>query len=165
MIILTGAVAIGVGEKHSCAVKSDGSVWCWGHNNEGQLGDGTTTNSLVPVSVSSLSGAVGVSGGVEHSCAATSGGAVWCWGGNDKGQLGDGTTIDSLVVVQVVGVGGTGVLGSVVEIDSGLKHNCVRVSGGTVRCWGLNDKGQLGDNTTTDSSSPVQVVGVGGPGC
>ncbi len=115
MIILTGAVAIGVGEKHSCAVKSDGSVWCWGHNNEGQLGDGTT--------------------------------------------------IDSLVVVQVVGVGGTGVLGSVVEIDSGLKHNCVRVSGGTVRCWGLNDKGQLGDNTTTDSSSPVQVVGVGGPGC
>jgi len=161
---LSGVVSLGAGSKHSCAVRGDGSVWCWGLNNEGQLGDNSTTDSSSPVQVSGLTGAVGVAGGVEHSCAVKSDGSVWCWGGNDKGQLGDNSTTDSLVPVQVVGVGGTGTLASVTEIDSGLKHNCVRVGDGTVRCWGLNDKGQLGDNTTTDSSSPVQVVGVGGTG-
>jgi signal peptidase I len=161
---LSGVVALGIGSKHSCGVKSDGSVWCWGHNNEGQLGNGTTTDSSVPVQVAGLSSAVAVSGGVEHGCSVKGDETVWCWGRNDKGQLGDGTTTGSLAVVQVKGVGGVGVLGSAVDIASGLSHNCARLSDATVRCWGLNNKGQLGNGTTTDSATPVQVKGVAGVG-
>ncbi|MDH3730798.1 MAG: RCC1 repeat-containing protein, partial [Acidimicrobiia bacterium] len=168
--VLSGVASVGAGLKHSCAAKSDGTAWCWGLNDKGQLGDNSTTQSLVPVQVVGAGG-VGVLGGVSdvvagagHSCSAKSDGTAWCWGLNDKGQLGDNSTTQSLVPVQVVGAGGVGVLGGTVQSVSGLKHNCAALSDGTVWCWGLNDKGQLGDNTTTDSSVPVQVVGPGGVG-
>ena len=153
--LLSGAVSVAAGLKHACVAKSDGSVWCWGLNDKGQLGNNTTNDSLVPVQVKGASG-VGTLGGVvaltageSFSCAVKSDGSVWCWGRNDKGQLGNNTTKDSLVPVQVKGAGGVGLLSGVCRIAAGLKHACVAKSDGSVWCWGLNDKGQLGDDTTT----------------
>ena len=89
---LSGVVAVAGGRYHSLAVKSDGTVWAWGNNWLGQLGDGTTTDRSIPVQVSGLSGVVAVAGGDYHSLAVKSDGTVWAWGDNYHGQLGDGTT-------------------------------------------------------------------------
>jgi alpha-tubulin suppressor-like RCC1 family protein len=151
-------------------VKSDGSVWCWGLNGDGQLGDNTTTDRHYPVQVKgpggsgTLSGAASAEGGEKSTCAAKSDGTVWCWGRNDNGQLGDNTTTDRTAPVQVKGTGGSGTLTGVDSIAIGLTHVCAAKSDGTVWCWGRNDKGQLGDTTTTDRSAPVQVKGPGGSG-
>jgi len=168
--MLSGAVGIGAGSKHTCVVKTDGTVWCWGLNDRGQLGDGTNDDHSVPVQVKG-SGGTGtlttvteITAGLQHSCAVKTDGTAWCWGLNDKGQLGDNTTTDSSTPVQVKGPGGTGTLTTVTEITAGLQHSCAVKTDGTAWCWGLNNKGQLGDNTTTDSSTPVQVKGPGGTG-
>jgi alpha-tubulin suppressor-like RCC1 family protein len=138
-------------------------------NDKGQLGDGTTVDSPVPVQVAgpaggSLTAASVVSAGEGSTCVITSPAQVWCWGLNNKGQLGNNTTADSPVPVQVVGPGGVGVLSGALTISSGLTHSCVLSSGASVWCWGRNDKGQLGDGTTADSWFPVPVVGSGGIG-
>ena len=87
------ASSLSSGNAHNCAVTTAGAVWCWGQNDYGQLGDGTSTSSNTPVAVSGLgSGVVAVAAGYAHTCAVTSAGAVWCWGRNIYGQLGDGTT-------------------------------------------------------------------------
>ena len=98
------STALGAGGDHSCAVRSDGSVWCWGANESGQLGDGTVTDSDIPVQVVNVSGAKQVTTGNGFSCALDSAGAVWCWGKNDNGQLGIGNTLlDSPVPLEVLG--------------------------------------------------------------
>ncbi|MBT8202669.1 MAG: hypothetical protein KJO87_05120, partial [Acidimicrobiia bacterium] len=144
--------------------KGDGTVVCWGLNNAGQLGDGTTTDRNSATQVTAMTAAVGIDGGGVHTCVVKSDGTAWCWGKNDKGQLGDGTGSNSLTPVQVAGIGGTGSLTDAAVIGSGLTHACAGRSDGSAACWGLNDKGQLGDNTTTDSDWPVTVVGIGGVG-
>ncbi len=167
---LTGVASIGSGPRHNCAAKGDGSVWCWGLNNEGQLGDNTTTDRPAPVQVKgpggvgTLTGASAVTAGVEHACVVKSDGSVWCWGRNDKGQLGDNTTTDRLAPVQVKGPGGAGTLTGAVTIAAGGSSTCAVKTDASVWCWGLNNKGQLGDDTTTDRASPVQVKGPGGVG-
>jgi alpha-tubulin suppressor-like RCC1 family protein len=169
---LTGVarLASGEGAKHTCAAKTDGTAWCWGLNDKGQLGDTTTTDRSAPVQVvgaggtGTLAGVSRLTGGDNHTCAAKTDGTAWCWGLNDKGQLGDTTTTNRSWPVQVVGAGGTGTLAGVTRIAAGSKHVCAVKSDGTVWCWGLNDKGQLGDTTSTNRSWPVQVVGVGGSG-
>jgi signal peptidase I len=161
---LSGVVAVAAGDKHSCAVLDDGSVWCWGSNNEGQLGNNTTSDSWSPVGAGSFSSMVGVTAGEVHSCAVSSGGGVWCWGRNDKGQLGDDTGTDSESPVQVKGAGGSGALSGVVDLGSGQSHTCAATSSGAALCWGQGDKGQLGNNATAGSGHPVQVVGPGGSG-
>jgi alpha-tubulin suppressor-like RCC1 family protein len=100
-------VRLSAGYLHTCAVRPDATVWCWGRNSSGQLGDGTTVDKLTPVPVASLSNVVEVSVGAAHSCARKSDGTVWCWGGNGDGQLGDGTTADRLTPV-VAGRGPAG---------------------------------------------------------
>jgi alpha-tubulin suppressor-like RCC1 family protein len=101
---LGGAVSLGLGGNHSCAALTDGTARCWGENGRGQLGDGTTTDSLSPVVVSGLTGVILLAGGSAHTCAALSDGTVRCWGSNSYGQLGNGTTTDSSVPVTVVGL-------------------------------------------------------------
>ncbi len=133
-----------------------GSVWCWGRNTDGQLGDGTTVDRVTSVPVQNLTGASQVSCGDAHTCALNSNGTVWCWGGNRVGQLGDGTRTTRLTPVQVVGLSG------VTQISSGGGHTCARRTAGTAWCWGDNDFGQLGDGTTLDRLTPGRVAGLTG---
>ena len=135
---------------------TDSSLWTWGNNENGQLGDGTTTNRLSPVQVPGLTGLQGTAGGAEHSMALKSDGTVWAWGNNFYGQLGDGTTTDSLSPIQVPGLAG------IVAVAAGDYHSAALKYDGTVWTWGSNGNGQLGDGTTTDSLSPIQVPGLAG---
>ncbi|MBY9081309.1 RCC1 domain-containing protein, partial [Paenibacillus sp. CGMCC 1.18879] len=90
---LSGVTAIAAGSSHSLALKSDGSVWAWGYNGGGQLGDNSTTQRSVPVQVTGLTEVTAIAGGNNHSLALKSDGSVWAWGYNGGGQLGDGTTV------------------------------------------------------------------------
>jgi alpha-tubulin suppressor-like RCC1 family protein len=137
-------------------VTTTSAVQCWGDNDQGQLGNGTVTNSSTPVTVTGLSTASAISGGFNHSCALLSGGGVNCWGGNYVGQLGNGTTTSSSLPVAVSGISNATAISS----GSMSEHVCAVISGGTVRCWGSNRFGQLGNGTLTDSPVPVTVSGI-----
>ena len=155
---LTGVKAIKAGYEHCIALKNDSTVWTWGSNIFGQLGNGTNTNSTAPVQVSGLSGVIAVSGGQAgyHSLALKADGTVWTWGKNTEGQLGDGTLTNSNVPVQVPGLTG------IIAIAGGEYHSLALKNDGTVWAWGRNSNGQLGNNTTTLSSQPVQVYNLTG---
>ncbi len=152
------ASAVASGEDHTCALTTGGAVQCWGSNSNGQLGNGTTTDSTAPVQVSGLTtGVQAIAAGGDTSCAVTTAGAVKCWGYNGDGQLGNGSTVDSNVPVQV-----SGLTSGVKAIASGgglggFGHTCALTTGGGVQCWGSNSNGQLGNGTTTDSTTPVPV--------
>jgi alpha-tubulin suppressor-like RCC1 family protein len=153
---LSSGVSGVIAEGHTCALTNSGGVKCWGRNPYGQLGDGSTENRLVPVDVMGLnSGVIAVAVGNDHTCALTVSGGVKCWGRNSNGQLGDGTMIDSLTPVDVVGLS-SGVGG----ITVGTAHNCSLTSTGGVKCWGGNSYGQLGDGSTMQRLTPVDVVGL-----
>ena len=145
---------VSAGGNHACAVADNGTVWCWGRGDGGKLGNGADSDSSVPVQVSGISTAIDVSASDLVNCALLSDRTVQCWGGNGDGQLGNGTTGGSSNVP--VAVSG---LTSVAKIASGFRHNCAIRTDNTVWCWGDNDEGQLGDNSTTDRNTPVQVIG------
>lgn len=140
---------------HTCVVKANTTVACWGDNSNGQLGDGTTTDRRNPTPVAGLSGVTAITAGATHTCAATSNGTAYCWGGNGLGQLGDGTTTPRLAPTQVAGLTG------VADVTTGSSHTCALTSGGGAACWGWNADGQLGDGTTTQRRAPVAVTGLG----
>ena len=142
---------IAAGYYHSLLAKADGTVWAWGGNNNGQLGDGTTTGSSTPVPVTTLSSVVAVSAGSEYSLALEDDGTVWAWGRNYYGQLGDGTTTNSSIPIAVSN------LSDVVAIAAGWYHNLALKDDGTVWAWGNNSSGQLGNGTTTNSLTPTSV--------
>lgn len=146
---------IAAGAGHACARLTDQTVHCWGFNERGQLGNGTTTSSSVPVVVSGIKNAITVAAGGRHSCALLDDGTVWCWGGNSEGQLGNGTTDDSSKPVLVSGLNP-----SVTMIAAGELHTCTLLTDKTVHCWGSNDKGQLGVGGIAKSSVPVPVTGI-----
>jgi len=127
-----GVTAISTGHHHACALTSAGGVLCWGENQYGQLGDGTTINRRVPTKVLGLSsGVVAIAAGGSHTCALTSAGGAKCWGGNTFGQLGNGTDDDSFVPTPVVGFD-TGAA----AIAAGDSHTCAISSLGGAMCWG-----------------------------
>jgi alpha-tubulin suppressor-like RCC1 family protein len=145
---LTGVAEIAIGDRHACARMSDSTVRCWGQNDRGQLGDGTMTDRLLPTPVLGLREVTQITVGSLHTCARTSDGAVRCWGINASGQLGDGTRDPRLIPNAVVGLDSSGV--SAIQIAGGNAHTCARMSDATVRCWGANQFGQLGDGSPVD---------------
>ena len=152
--------AVATSGTHTCARKMDGSLWCWGSNDSGELGDGTTTDSPTPLWVQPLGTRVRQvsTSPSSHSCALLEDGTAWCWGANSSGQLGDGTTLRSSVPVQVSG------LASVAEISAGLSHTCARTSDGALWCWGDNGVGQLGNGMSGQSAMSTTPVRVAVPG-
>lgn len=147
--------AIATGGRHTCALARTGTVKCWGYNAEGELGDGSTTTRTTPVVVSGLSdvASIATTGG-SHTCAVTTSGAVKCWGFNFFGQLGNGSTTNAATPVAVTGLTGT------IAITAGSgSQTCALSTLGGLTCWGYNAYGQLGDDTTIDKITPVNVFG------
>jgi alpha-tubulin suppressor-like RCC1 family protein len=141
--------------QHTAAIRTNGTLWAWGFNNLGRLGDGTTTYRLSPVSVvGGFTDWCQVAAGSYHTAAVRTNGTLWAWGCNSAGRLGDGTTTDRSSPVSVVG-GFT----DWCQVAAGSCHTAAVRTNGTLWAWGLNSFVQLGDNTATDRSSPVSVVG------
>jgi alpha-tubulin suppressor-like RCC1 family protein len=141
------------------AVKSDGSMWAWGMNGAGQVGNGTVTSSvLTPVMVSNSQPGGAVNNPLQVSCGYTYGvalltnGSVWTWGTGSNGELGNGTTGHNYTPGPTTG------LSNITAISSGWKHTLALKSDGTVWAWGLNSHGELGDGTTNSQSNAVQVL-------
>jgi alpha-tubulin suppressor-like RCC1 family protein len=139
------------GGYHTVFVKSDGTLWALGSNGWGQIGDGTTTDSLYPVQVGEDNTWISVSAGNLHTAALKSDGTLWAWGDNGFGKLGDGTNVQRLSPVQI------GTDDTWVSVSAGQNHTAALKSDGTLWAWGGNYYGQVGDGTTTDRSSPVQI--------
>jgi alpha-tubulin suppressor-like RCC1 family protein len=151
------AVSVVSGGEHNCILTYDGLVKCWGRNAEGQLGDGTTTQRNAAVNVSDMGAVISaIATGNSHTCALTTSGGVKCWGLNTSGQLGDNTTIQRNAPFDVVGLSS-----NVVSISAGGNHTCAAIIDGSVKCWGRNLEGQLGDNTFTNRLTPTLVFGIG----
>lgn len=143
-----------LGWLHSCEFEGPGSARCTGYNRYGQIGDGSTTDRLLPVSVG-LTGVQSMSGGFTHTCAAKSDGTLYCWGDNRVGALGDGTRTNRSAPTQVS-------ISGVVEVASGNSHTCALKLDGSVWCWGSNYTGQLGAGGSTADilTTPQKVVGI-----
>jgi alpha-tubulin suppressor-like RCC1 family protein len=141
--------------QHSvCGVSVAHEVWCWGRNDSGQLGIGTTADTIRPALVQAAGQTfTSVTSGGDHSCAIATDGAAWCWGANAQGQLGSGSSTPSLVPVPVAG-GHTFTV-----LSAGDAHTCGIAVGGALYCWGKNDGGQLGDSTTARRGVPTRVRG------
>lgn len=151
-------LAVAAGAQQTCAIKFDQTVYCWGNNDTGALGDGSVTSRTVPWPVSMPAGsrAIGVSAGAGYSCAVRADGAALCWGLNFGGALGNGTTMTSFVPDYALGAG----VGAI-EVDGYYAHTCVRTAA-TVYCWGRNNAGQIGDGSTTDRYSAIALPALGG---
>lgn len=159
---------VAVGYWHTCAIATEGSLWCWGQGLYGQLGTGLQTQQDIPTQVGTDENWASIALGQSHSCARKTGGQLWCWGRNDKGQLGDGTTVQRLIPVAIDAAN------TYQAVVAGSKNTCgLREPDGTLWCWGSGEGGQLGPDGN-GSATPVQIgaeagwtgIGVGhGHGC
>jgi alpha-tubulin suppressor-like RCC1 family protein len=158
-----GAVDLALGGAHTCARKGDNSLFCWGANASGQLGNGTINGSATPVAAlvspggAPFTDVVEVAAGQNHTCARKSDNSVWCWGSNVSGQLGDGTMTNRFNPVPVLASVGGMPVSDIVELSAGIDFTCARRMDGVVLCWGSNQYGQLGDGTTMNRINPVPV--------
>lgn len=155
---VAGFTSLAAGGIHTCALTAAGAAWCWGSNNSGQLGTTVSPNSEVPVPVELPAGVAlaSLTSGHSHTCGLTAAGAAYCWGQNGDGQLGNNSTLDSPAAVAVLLP--TGVTGFT-RIVAGGQHTCAISSAGAAYCWGNNDDGQVGDNSTSDRLTPQLVSG------
>jgi alpha-tubulin suppressor-like RCC1 family protein len=152
--VLGAAISnMALGDTDTCVLLTSGGVDCWGKNDAGQLGDGTTVDSLIPRPVKWITTATAMAFAEGHGCAVLASGAVQCWGAG--GQLGNGTATDSTRPVRVTGIR------SAVSVAAGSGHSCALLASGAVKCWGANGYGELGNGATGYwSSIPVKVVGI-----
>ena len=139
---------IALGYYHSAAITKDGSLYMWGYNRSGQLGDGTTTDRYTPVKI--MDNVASVSLGGSHSAAVTKDGSLYMWGDNGNGRLGDGTTTDRYTPVKI--------MDNVASVSLGSSHSTAITKDGSLYMWGYNYYGQLGDGTTTDRYTPVKIM-------
>ena len=158
--------AITAGSRHSCALHQDGTIYCWGSNEQGQLGNGQSgedADSSVPVKVNGITDATAITTAEAHSCALHQDGTIYCWGSNEQGQLGNGQSgedADSSVPVKVNGIT------DATAIAAGRYHSCALHQDSTITCWGHNNWGQLGNSQIIQSSenntsdTPVRVAGI-----
>ena len=140
------------GGRHTCEIRPDGTLWCWGANFYGQLGSGDTTGGPTPRQVGTLDSWVDVSAGGMHTCGVRDNGSLWCWGLNYRGQLGTGTRKDQVQPRRV------GDARDWESVSAGWVHTCATSLDGTAWCWGDNNFGQLGSGNQTDSWDPVKVT-------
>ncbi|MGE5183494.1 MAG: RCC1 domain-containing protein [Acidobacteriota bacterium] len=168
------AIDIAIGNRHTCVLRYDGTVWCAGANDEGQLGDGTVGGSDLPMrqqvrdnTTAFISDATAIHSGVAHTCVLRAGGAVWCWGKNDDGQLGDGTSSNNRSsAVSATRASDGSPLTGFTALTATHDTTCGIDSGGGEQCWGDNALGQVGDGTTTTPrlrAVPVLVAAAGAP--
>jgi len=156
---ITTATSIASGRNHVCALLTDGTIKCWGHNGDGPIGNGEVSREqTTPVNVTGIETATSIAAGGWHTCALLTDGTMMCWGWNIKGQLGYETVpeddrrypdiVSGITTATSIGLGGY--------------HSCVLLTDGTVKCWGENIYGQLGNGTTTPqtSTTPVDVSGI-----
>lgn len=165
----TDVVELRAGETFTCARKADATLWCWGHNENGQLGDASNVHSSVAVQVAGLTNVTFFDAGRMHACAVgtysgTAG--LWCWGRGgqgahnttgETGRLGNNSSADSNVPVAVDLSAAAAAGQTVRSLSAGGYHSCIVMSDDTVWCWGSNANGELGDGTTTPSKVPVEV--------
>jgi alpha-tubulin suppressor-like RCC1 family protein len=143
------------GQSHACGLTSGGQAWCWGRNPYGQLGDSTATNRSTPVAVWQQGATyTSLTAGANHTCAIATGGQAWCWGEDADGRLGDSTTATiPLIPVRVHPLGAV----AFTSLSAADMHTCGLDSGGQAYCWGSNDSGRLGNNSTAYALTPVAV--------
>ncbi len=144
---------VSVGAWHTCGLKSTGAIYCWGANWSGQLGNGVTTNSSVPVQAGSATTYTAVGAGYLHSCGVRSTGTLWCWGDNGQGGLGDGTTTARSSPTQA------GSATTWNAVSTGRSITCAHRTDNTAWCFGAGESGQFGNGSlSTTNSTPVQVA-------
>ncbi len=135
--------ALEAGGRHTCALIETGALKCWGQNQRGQLGDGTTADRVVPVNVAELStGVMALAAGWQHSCALMLNGAIKCWGNNGNGQVGAGNLLLKVTATDVPRISAPAV-----AVTAGREHTCALLADNAVRCWGDDQQGQLGKDT------------------
>jgi alpha-tubulin suppressor-like RCC1 family protein len=151
----TSWISVSAGENHTCAVRADATLWCWGANFLGQLGTGGTTGNDVPQQVTSpaADGWASVSAGGQDTCAVRADGTLWCWGANINGALGLGTTTGQSLPQQVTTPASTGWA----RVSMGGGHTCAIRGDATLWCWGSNFQGQLGIGSNTEQARPQRV--------
>ena len=149
---LTNVIAVSGGTLNSMALQNNGTVWSWGENSYGQVGDGTSVIRYSPVMVFGLPKVKAISSGMYFNVAVDTNGDVWSWGGNFWGQLGDGTLQSRSRPVRV-----SGIPEAVNDVSAGVDFNIILTASGNVWSWGTNSKGQLGDGTITQRLSPVRI--------
>ena len=164
---LSGVAQVDGGKNFTCARLTNGQVRCWGENDDGQLGDGSTDDSSLPVVVrylngNPLTGVTQLSAGQQHVCVRLGSGQARCWGAGGSGRLGNGTATPYPNPHVVTASNGGPPLTGVSQIDAGGDHSCARMTNGQARCWGESSDGQLGWNDQVDSYNPVTVVNASG---
>lgn len=156
--------SVSAGGAHTCAISTGNSLYCWGFNNNGQIGDGTAgspdNNRLSPKKIGTSGVWASVSAGAAHTCAITTGKSLYCWGFNGFGQVGDGTSGNQRPSPKKIGTSGAWAVGSAGGTN-GNGHTCATTTGNSLYCWGYNQYGQIGDGTsgspTNDRHTPKKV--------
>lgn len=157
---LTNVVGLATGSQHACAVRADSSVYCWGENGAGQVGNNTETDQKVAVPVQksggiALTGVTQVVAGADHTCALVRDGSVWCWGDNGSGELGVGATPLKSAVALPTKVSATKMLTGIRTVATGADVSCAMTTKAALLCWGRNTEGQMGNGTYTNVLFPT----------